>query len=792
MINRHCSILFMVLFSLQGLMAQPFVNTTLVGQLTYSERLSDVWGYVAADSTEYALVGTLNTVSIVDLSNPAQPIEVDAVVNTSTIWRDIKTWNDYAYVVADGNSVDGLLIIDLSTLPDSVTYVNYRPVVTIDAIADTLWRAHNIWIEGDYAYIAGSNLGNGGILIFDIAANPLAPVFMGAINRAYSHDIFVRGDTAWTADIWVGQFSAYDVSDKNNPVFLASRATSFNFTHNIWLSEDGQTLFTTDELNNAYVGAYDVSDLSNIEELDLYRPVNSLNQGILPHNVHVIDDWVSTSYYSEGIIILDGHRPENLVKIASFDTQLAWGAYPFLPSGLTLVSDIHEGLYIIQPNYVRACYLEGKVTDAATGFALNGVVIDFQNIVQNTTSDFSGDYKTGWHTAGAYEVTFSLTGYHPQTITVNLNNGQVTLENVALVPLQSFSLNGQVLDEATNNGIPNTQLTFKNTDFSYTATTDANGLYTIPNFYEGTYEVQLGRWGYQLKTLQNETFLPATSVYTLSMQAGYEDQFIFDLGWQVSGDAETGHWERGIPISSFGVTPANDVADHGQHCYITGNTDNLAIGKVSNGTTILTSPTFDLSNYFNPYLHYQVWFMNVDSSSFAPTANDSLKLFLSDGTAKILIDYYTVDSSNLAIAQNWRPQAAIKITDYMGLSAPLFLVVEATQDNRTPTTVVEAGLDNFFIIDSTTSTTHTTPAYLSLNIYPNPFSTTIVVEIENQDLQKQPQLAIYNALGQLQRVIFLNKTQQAIETTDWETGVYFLQLMTKAGKSLGYRMIKID
>ncbi|MEZ4982763.1 MAG: hypothetical protein R2769_14490 [Saprospiraceae bacterium] len=39
----------------------------------------------------------------------------------------------------------------------------------------------------------------------------------------------------------------------------------------------------------------------------------------------------------------------------------AWGAYPFLPSQTVLISDINSGLYVLQPNYVRACWLEGTV-----------------------------------------------------------------------------------------------------------------------------------------------------------------------------------------------------------------------------------------------------------------------------------------------------------------------------------------------------------------------------------------------------------------------------------------------
>ncbi|MFK7932436.1 MAG: hypothetical protein AB8G22_02945, partial [Saprospiraceae bacterium] len=66
-------LLFCYLFVVAPLFAQ--LNTTLISQLDYDEVLSDVWGYVAPDGTEYALVGINNGVSVVHLSGPANPGE---------------------------------------------------------------------------------------------------------------------------------------------------------------------------------------------------------------------------------------------------------------------------------------------------------------------------------------------------------------------------------------------------------------------------------------------------------------------------------------------------------------------------------------------------------------------------------------------------------------------------------------------------------------------------------------------------------------------------------------------
>jgi hypothetical protein len=51
----------------------------------------------------------------------------------------------------------------------------------------------------------------------------------------------------------------------------------------------------------------------------------------------------------------------------------AWGAWPYLPSGNIIVSDMEQGLFILGPTYVKACYLDGLVTDAGTGAPLFGL-----------------------------------------------------------------------------------------------------------------------------------------------------------------------------------------------------------------------------------------------------------------------------------------------------------------------------------------------------------------------------------------------------------------------------------
>ena len=110
-----------------------------------------------------------------------------------------------------------------------------------------------------------------------------------------------------------------------------------------------------------------------------------------------------------------------------------WGAYPFLPSGLILASDIGNGLFVLEPTYQRAAYLEGIVTEAQSGVPLPNVTIKILSDDPNLdASQASGEYKTGQATAGTFIVEYSKPGYTSKQVEVQLVNGEITLMDVEL------------------------------------------------------------------------------------------------------------------------------------------------------------------------------------------------------------------------------------------------------------------------------------------------------------------------------------------------------------------------
>ena len=434
---------FPVLLLLLTLRVQAQLNTTLRSNLDFGVSVNDVWGYVSPDGNEYAIVGLDTGIAIVSLADPDQPALIGVAGGVRSVWRDMKTYGEYAYGVADQGS-DGLTVIDLRQLPDTFAVTQLRD--TVPGFERRFLRAHNLFIDTTrgLAFTAGGdrNINDGGMLIYDLKVDPLHPRVTAVGPATYAHDVYVQDNLMYASEIYKGELAIYDTKDIDNIVELGRTETPFRFTHNAWTSENGNTMFVTDEVANAVVAAYDITDPGNIEPLDAYRPLSSVNTETIPHNVHVINDYLSISYYTDGLRVVDASDPTNLVEVANYDTWQGpdggfsgnWGAYPFLPSGLTLVSDRATGLYVVDVTYQRAARVEGTIVDSLTANPINAATVEILTDQLNaTTTDPMGVFATGIATAGTYDIAISAPGYAPDTISAELINGEVLQVAIQLV-----------------------------------------------------------------------------------------------------------------------------------------------------------------------------------------------------------------------------------------------------------------------------------------------------------------------------------------------------------------------
>ena len=640
-------------------------------------------------------------VSIVDLSDPSQPVELYKLPGVETTWRDLKTFQEYAYVSNEGG--DGLRIIDLRGLPDSIHYRD-----TVIAGMDT---GHNIWVdEFGYLYMVGGNVFSGGMAIYDLNTDPWSPSFAGFYDERYVHDVYVRDNIAYLAEIFNGQLSLLDVSDKSDPQIIGIQSYPNGFTHNTWLNDAGDVCFTTDEYSGAAVIAWDVSDPGNIQELGRVR--SSLSNGeAAPHNVHVLNDYLITSYYKDGLHITDASRPNNLVEVGYYDTSPlqggglsgAWGAYPFMPSGHILISDVEEGLFVLLPDFERACYLEGVVRDAEIMVPLSGVEVSIQDTLGRALSQLNGNYQSGVADSGMYEVRFTKYGYRPDTSTVVLDNGVVTTLNIDLIPSPRVDFTIEVLESGSLQPIEGAEIRAEvvNVGEVFIFQTDLDGEVHDPRFVIDSYRMIVGKWGY----VTQEHIVIADSAnpsITFLLEPGYYDDFALDFGWTVEGNPRNGSWERGEPVGTYETffgwgtfNPEYDLPDDiGEYAYVTGNQGGSAFSyDVDRGFTQLVSPPIDLSLYQHPHIIFHRWFVNWSLINQGQPGNDFFRISLTDG-----IDTFAVRQYTGPFDTTWTA-SEIRVEKYFPADRDIRVLFYTQDFEPGNQDAVEAAIDGFRVIE---------------------------------------------------------------------------------------------
>jgi choice-of-anchor B domain-containing protein len=368
-------------------------NVDLLAQIALADfssnpaGLNDIWGFVDFNTDrEYALVGLLNGVAVVDVTDPTAPFEVGTVGGQQTVWRDLKVlqiydeaagrWRAYGYVSADA-AQDHLTIIDFSGLPNRVELLTRT---TPDRSAHTLSvtgvdLALNIPLPDREPLLiqAGSNLNRGAFRAFSLT-DPAAPVLIMESPFGYMHDstAMVLHDPSQVAhcpsassvcevlaDFNETTLDLWDITLPSNPAQLSSTTyTDASYVHSGSWSEDGRYIFLHDEGDelsrgvNTTVYVFDASDLATPQLAGSW--VGSTPA--VDHNGYPRGNRYYLSNYARGLTVLDITNSAAPLEVGFFDTYPisdaggfpgAWGVYPLLPSRTVLVSDRQSGLFVL-------------------------------------------------------------------------------------------------------------------------------------------------------------------------------------------------------------------------------------------------------------------------------------------------------------------------------------------------------------------------------------------------------------------------------------------------------------
>ncbi len=321
---------------------------------------NDVWGYADFSGKEYAIIGSKKKVHFIDVTLPTSPkLVAEFEPGSNTSWRDIKTFNHYAYAVSEGFSNEGLVVFDLCAIADG-------KVDLISQKNDVFGKAHNIFIDpkNKILYVVGSDKQANGYIVYDLS-DPANPELIAkrSLPGGYIHDIFVKDNLAFCSHGNVGLY-IYDVTNPANPIPKAFANTG-GYNHSSWaLNQDSLLIFAQEVPRGMPLAVMDYTKyLSNDLEV-----VNSFKAPLLgpdhtrntPHNPYMVGNYAVVSYYEDGVVIFDMTDPLQPDTIAYYDTYEnteyngyngCWGVYPYLPSGNILASDISNGLFVLKPTF---------------------------------------------------------------------------------------------------------------------------------------------------------------------------------------------------------------------------------------------------------------------------------------------------------------------------------------------------------------------------------------------------------------------------------------------------------
>ncbi|MBN2446660.1 MAG: hypothetical protein JXO22_08040, partial [Phycisphaerae bacterium] len=165
-----------------------------------------------------------------------------------------------------------------------------------------------------------------------------------------------------------------------------------------------------------------------------------------------------------------------------------------------------------------------------------------------------------------------------------------------------------------------------------------------------------------------------------SLQVAFADDFSTDAGWSVTGNAEAGYWERGIPVNDQRGDPPTDH-DGSRWCYVTANRAGDA--DVDEGSTILTSPPFDMQR--GGVIHYAYWLNDMPEGEIG--REDSMKVEVSTDEAGLT--WKTVRTYTVASAL-WRTD---QIPVGQEISASPIVRLRIVVADKSPGDVIEAAID---------------------------------------------------------------------------------------------------
>jgi choice-of-anchor B domain-containing protein len=612
---------------------------------------NDCWGYTSPSGREYALFGANTGTHVVEITVPSDPAHVAVIPGPLSLWRDIKVYGTRAYAVSEGG--EGIQVIDLTNVDAGV--VNLTNTVLSGGSIST----HNVAIDTESGYLYRCGGAGNGLRIYSLA-NPDSPAFVGAWQDRYVHDAQVKTFTsgpyagrqiAFCCSGFNGGFqetglSIVDVTDKSNPVHVGQVAwPGAAYSHQAWLSEDGELLFVDDELDEkgGFPTTTYVIDVSDIAQPTFAGSFTNGNLAI-GHNLYVKGDVLYEANYRSGLRVFDVSDPLAGHEIAYFDSDPdsdgatfngMWSNYPYFSGGKVIGSDLERGLFVL---WVGQPLVDLEFAGGAPAL----LDPDGATLALTLTEASPGDYVPG--TAQMH---------------VDLGDGAVTLD---------------LVDQGGG---------------AFAAELPAIPCGTVVRYYTSAQSSDGSTW----IDPPNGGVHFATA--TTAQPVFFTDDFEADQGWtnDPNDTASDGLWERGEPVGTL-AQPDTDHSGNGL-CFFTGQTPGSPLpleGDVDDGRTTLLSPVFDLTSTVNPRISYWRWYSN--HKGINPGA-DAFTIAISGDGGATWTNVEQVGPTGVGTEGGWYYHE-LDVLDFVSAVDQVRMRFVAS-DNGAPSTI-EAAIDDFRIV----------------------------------------------------------------------------------------------
>jgi len=336
---------------------------------------SDIWGWTdPTTGKEYAIAAMTNSTAFVDVTDPLNPVylgRMDTQNGATSFWRDVKVYQNHAFIVADNLGSHGMQVFDLTRLRGVMNPLSFSP----DAVYNAVTSCHNIVINEDtgIAYLVDCKNTGRGIHFVDIS-DPTNPVNLGNYNdEGITHDAQVvtysGPDSTYSGkEILIGSNEVkvviLDVTDKTNVVKIADIFYPLiGYTHQGWFTDDQRYFILGDETDEQDFGVNTRTLVFNFSDLD--NPTLSATHfgpsTATDHNGYVKGNLFYMASYRAGLRVMDITNISDIfdpmVEVGFFDTHPendltgfngAWSVYPFFASGNIIINDIERGLFVVR------------------------------------------------------------------------------------------------------------------------------------------------------------------------------------------------------------------------------------------------------------------------------------------------------------------------------------------------------------------------------------------------------------------------------------------------------------